>query len=59
MLHQLTQTFGHPDQQPVADRMTQRVVDRFEAIEVDHHEARPVVVARGRVERTRKRLVDH
>ena len=59
LVHQLCETFGDTAQEAVADRVAERVVDRLEPVEIDHHEgaaARPFVRIRHRA---RQRFVDH
>jgi len=41
--HDRSQTVGYACQQPVAHRMAERVVDRLETVEVDHHQAATTV----------------
>ena len=37
-LHHSFKTVGNMRQQPVADGVPKRVIDRFEPVEIDHHE---------------------
>ena len=58
ILHHLPQPLGDADEQPIADQMAERVVDRLEAVEVDQHECAAAAPMVRLAHRTGERLVD-